>query len=116
VLGDVAVSKPTASLALIAGLPGEKHLISGNAMTVAIRCTTTHTTARGEERDHALMVVQAFLNHADTKQTQHYLGLDQERTIRDALLKDQPVLSRLAQTEQARVLPAAATDIKRRST
>ena len=59
----------------------------------------------GEGRDHALMVVQAFLNHADTKQTQHYLGLDQERTIRDALLKDQPFLSRLAQTEQARVLP-----------
>ena len=59
----------------------------------------------GEGRDHALMVVQAFLNHADTKQTQHYLGLDQERTIRDALLKDQPFLSRLAQAEQARVLP-----------
>jgi integrase len=59
----------------------------------------------GEGRDHALMVVQAFLNHADTKQTQHYLGLDQERTIRDALLKDQPFLSRLAQTEQQRVSP-----------
>ena len=57
----------------------------------------------GEARDHALMVVQAFLNHADTRQTQHYLGLDQERTIRDALLKDQPFLTRLAQAEQARV-------------
>ena len=66
----------------------------------------------GEARDHALMVVQAFLNHADTRQTQHYLGLNQERAIRDALLKDQPFLTRLAQVEQARV--QTSTDIQLR--
>jgi integrase len=59
----------------------------------------------GEGRDHALMIVQAFLNHADTRMTQRYLGLDQERAIRDTLLRDQPFLSRVAQTEQERVQP-----------
>jgi integrase len=59
----------------------------------------------GEARDHALMIVQDFLNHSSTQQTQRYLGLNQERTIRDALLKDKPFLSSLAQAEQARVNP-----------
>lgn len=57
----------------------------------------------GESRDHALMIVQAFLNHADTKQTQAYLGLSHERTIRDTLLKGKPFISRMAAKEQERV-------------
>jgi integrase len=57
----------------------------------------------GEGRDHALMIVKDFLNHGSTAQTEHYLGLNQERTIRDSLLRDQPFLSGLAQAEQARV-------------
>lgn len=56
----------------------------------------------GEGRDHALMVVKEFLNHASVAQTEHYLGLNQERVIRDALLKDKPFLSALAKTEQSR--------------
>ena len=57
---------------------------------------------RGEGRDHALMVVKEFLNHASVTQTEKYLGLNHERTIRDTLLKDQPFLTRLAEDEQAR--------------
>jgi len=59
--------------------------------------------SEGDGRDHALMICKAYLNHASTVQTEHYLGLNQERTIRDALLKDKPFLSRLALAEQARV-------------
>lgn len=58
----------------------------------------------GEGRDHALMVVKDFLNHASVTQTEHYLGLNHERVIRDSLLKDQPFLSKLAETEQGRVI------------
>lgn len=57
----------------------------------------------GEGRDHALMIVKEFLNHASTSQTEHYLGLNQERAIRDALMKDKPFLSALAKQEQRRV-------------
>jgi integrase len=56
----------------------------------------------GEGRDHALMVVKEFLNHSSVTQTEHYLGLSQERAIRDAILKDKPFLSALAQSEQKR--------------
>lgn len=59
---------------------------------------------KGEGRDHALMVVKEFLNHSSVAQTEHYLGLNQERILRDALLKDKPFLSALAATEQARVI------------
>lgn len=62
----------------------------------------------GEGRDHALMVVKEFLNHSSVMQTEHYLGLNQERVIRDALLKDKPFLSALAKGEQARVLGGTA--------
>lgn len=71
---------------------------------------------RGDGRDHALMVVKDFLNHASVTQTEHYLGLNQERAIRDALLKDQPFLTRLAEDEQARAADGGPTrlgDIKR---
>jgi integrase len=57
----------------------------------------------GEGRDHALMIVKAFLNHANTAQTEHYLGLNNERDYRDALMKDKPFLSALAEQEQLRV-------------
>lgn len=57
----------------------------------------------GEGRDHALMIVKEYLNHASVAQTEHYLGLNQERVLRDALLKDKPFLSKLAETEQRRV-------------
>jgi integrase len=57
----------------------------------------------GEGRDHALMVVKEFLNHSSVSQTEHYLGLNQERILRDALLKDKPFLSALAATEQSRI-------------
>jgi integrase len=56
-----------------------------------------------EGRDHALMIVKEFLNHSSVAQTEHYLGLNQERTIRDTLLKDKSFLSALAETEQERV-------------
>jgi integrase len=56
----------------------------------------------GEGRDHALMVVKEFLNHSSVMQTEHYLGLNQERAIRDVLLKDRPFLSQLVEHEQAR--------------
>lgn len=58
---------------------------------------------QGSGTDHALMVVKEYLNHANTAQTEHYLGLNTERTIRDALLKDKPFLSALAAEEQARI-------------
>jgi integrase len=58
--------------------------------------------ASGEGRDHALMVVKEFLNHSSVTQTEHYLGLNQERAIRDTILKDKPFLTALAQTEQER--------------
>jgi hypothetical protein len=57
------------------------------------------------------MIVQDFLNHSSTQQTQRYLGLNQERTIRDALLKDKPFLSLLAQAEQARVNPESVIQL-----
>lgn len=60
----------------------------------------------GEGRDHALMIVKDFLNHASVTQTELYLGLNQERVIRDSLLKDKPFLSSLAQVEQTRLLPS----------
>lgn len=65
---------------------------------------------KGESRDHALMVVRDYLNHANTAMTEHYLGLSHERAIRDAILKDRPFLSRQAETEQNRV---AETPIRR---
>lgn len=55
-----------------------------------------------EGRDHALMVVKEYLNHSSVSQTEHYLGLNQERVIRDALLKDRPFLSNLAKAEGKR--------------
>lgn len=57
----------------------------------------------GEGRDHALMIVKGYLNHASVTQTEHYLGLNQESVLLEALLKDKPFLSKLALTEQARV-------------
>lgn len=57
----------------------------------------------GEGKDHALMVVQDYLNHSNTIQTQRYLGLNEERTIRDSLLRDRPFLSNVRSTEQERV-------------
>ena len=68
--------------------------------------------ASGEGRDHALMIVQDFLNHSDTKMTQHYLGLNQERAIRNTLLKDKSFLSVVAQAEQARVGGEATEVVK----
>jgi len=62
----------------------------------------------GEGRDHALMVVKEFLNHASVTQTEHYLGLNQERAIRDAILKDKPFLSALAKSEQRRASATGA--------
>ena len=69
----------------------------------------------GEARDHALMIVKDFLNHASVAQTEHYLGLDIERTMRDQLLKDKSFLPRLRAVEQARVEPAAAVISEMRS-
>jgi integrase len=66
----------------------------------------------GAGRDHALMIVKDFLNHASVVQTEHYLGLNQERTLRDALLKDQSFLGRLAQDEQARALSTETGKLK----
>jgi integrase len=57
----------------------------------------------GGGRDHALMVVKAFLNHTHTSQTEHYLRLNQERVIRDTLLRDKSFLPALAEVEQARI-------------
>lgn len=50
----------------------------------------------GEGRDHALMIVQDFLNHASTQQTQAYLGLSHERVMRDTLLRGKSFLPQLA--------------------
>lgn len=58
---------------------------------------------QGEGRDHALMIVQDYLNHSNVQQTQHYLGLNHERAIRDAVLRDRSFLSTVAEAEQARV-------------
>lgn len=69
--------------------------------------------ARGDGRDHALMIVKDFLNHASVVQTEHYLGLNQERTLRDALLKDQPFLTRLAEDEQSRVQDKPVGELRR---
>lgn len=63
--------------------------------------------ADGAGRDHALMIVKEFLNHTNTAQTEHYLGLSHERTIRDSLLKDKPFLSALAAAEQQRIAKGA---------
>lgn len=60
--------------------------------------------AEGEGRDHALMIVKEFLNHSSVTQTEHYLGLNQERAIRDKVLKDRPFLTALAQSEQERAI------------
>lgn len=68
---------------------------------------------RGDGRDHALMIVKDFLNHSSVVQTEHYLGLNQERTLRDALLKDQPFLTRLAEGEQARVQDSPVKELSR---
>lgn len=57
----------------------------------------------GTGRDHALMIVKDFLNHTNTAITEVYLGLNQERAIRDTLLKSKPFLSVLAEAEQQRV-------------
>jgi integrase len=62
----------------------------------------------GEGRDHALMIVKEFLNHSSTVQTELYLGLNQERVIRDTLLKDKPFLTALAETEQSRAKEGTA--------
>jgi integrase len=53
----------------------------------------------GEGRDHALMIVQDFLNHSSTEQTQVYLGLSHERALRDALLRGKSFLPELASRE-----------------
>jgi integrase len=55
----------------------------------------------GEGRDHALMIVQDFLNHSSTEQTQVYLGLSHERAMRDSLLKGKSFLPGLAVRESA---------------
>lgn len=47
----------------------------------------------GAGRDHALMIVKDFLNHASVTQTEVYLGMTAERTIRDELLKGKSFLS-----------------------
>lgn len=63
----------------------------------------------GEGRDHALMIVKEFLNHSSVVQTEGYLGLNQERAIRDNLLKDRPFLTALAGTEQSRAASTRET-------
>lgn len=69
---------------------------------------------RGEGRDHALMIVKDFLNHASTAMTERYLGLSAERAIRDSLLRDQPFISAMAQDEQKRVEPVGSLSAIRR--
>lgn len=66
-----------------------------------------------EGKDHALMIVKAFLNHKDTAQTEHYLGLDHERATRDKLMKGMPFLTAEAAREQAKL--SAHTDQKVRT-
>lgn len=53
----------------------------------------------GEGYDHALMVVQQYLNHENVTITQRYLGLNAEKAIRDSLLRGKPFLTALAQRE-----------------
>lgn len=55
----------------------------------------------GEGRDHALMIVKDFLNHASVTQTEVYLGLNHERVLRDTLLKGKSFLPQLASSEVA---------------
>lgn len=57
----------------------------------------------GEGRDHALMIVKEFLNHSSVVQTEQYLGLHQERAIRDSLLKGRSFLTTRITAEQARL-------------
>lgn len=58
---------------------------------------------KGEARDHALMIVKEFLNHSSVVQTEHYLGLNFDRTARDELLRDRSFLTAAAEQEQARI-------------
>lgn len=53
----------------------------------------------GEGRDHALMIVKDFLNHANTSTTELYLGLTHERALRDNILRGQSFLPQLASVE-----------------
>jgi integrase len=48
----------------------------------------------GHGRDHALLLVKAFLNHASTAQTEVYLGLTPERVLRAQILKSRSFLGR----------------------
>lgn len=64
--------------------------------------------ADGAGRDHALMIVKDFLNHTNVAMTEQYLGLSQERALRDNLLKNRPFLSSLAETEQLRAAKEAS--------
>jgi len=57
--------------------------------------------ASGDGRDHALMIVKDFLNHASVTQTEAYLGLSHERVMRDALLRGKSFLGKLASNEQS---------------
>jgi integrase len=45
--------------------------------------------------ESALVATAALLHHADTRQTQHYIGVEAEKAERDAVLKRQPFLTRL---------------------
>lgn len=66
----------------------------------------------GDGRDHALMVVQDFLNHSSTVQTQRYLGLNQERAIRNLRLQGQPFLSAAREHEQDRLNTESARKVE----
>lgn len=57
----------------------------------------------GAGRDHALMTTKAFLNHSTTAMTEQYLGLSQERTVRDELLRGKSFLGRMTTTAQPTV-------------
>lgn len=46
-----------------------------------------------ENADHALLVVREFLNHQSVTQTERYLGINAERTIRDEQLRGRSFLS-----------------------
>jgi integrase len=69
----------------------------------------------GEGRDHALMIVQDYLNHSNVQQTQHYLGLNHERALRDTILRDRSFLSSVAESEQARVTGERVRDLHGRA-
>jgi integrase len=79
------------------------------------RCFFELLREKGEGRDHALMVVQDYLNHSNVQQTQHYLGLNQERALRDTILRDRSFLSSVAESEQARVTGERVRDIRGRT-